>query len=325
MQAVAAAASASGLLRPCSARPRAAGQEHPFRSCGVRRHGGQAAAPAQRRRWQRVAAAEGESATPESLTAVQELDALIDALLAKKGAQELAQAVAENIMSFNQRFWLRLATRSDAAQEEEEKQQLAALAKVVMQLVDSMVKRTNEQLTESTSLLQDILRAAADPQTGEWQLPLAPSQVEAMKGVMAANAAALDEGLLASCYSWMRKASDDKLDGMVALLQKVLQVYACLQLGQAQAGSGGGSGSGSDALLDELLAADEALWGRLIRQRAADGDVSEPALMEALQRRMEGVVLGLPSGSYAQRVQAEYLKELEERAKAVFADLARAS
>lgn len=33
-------------------------------------------------------------------------------------------------MSFDQRFWLRLATRSDAAQEEEEKQQLAALAKV---------------------------------------------------------------------------------------------------------------------------------------------------------------------------------------------------
>lgn len=33
-----------------------------------------------------------------------------------------------------------------------------------MQLVDSVVRRTNEQLTESTSLLQDILKAAADPQ-----------------------------------------------------------------------------------------------------------------------------------------------------------------
>lgn len=67
---------------------------HPFRSCSAWRHGAQAAAPAQRRQWQRVGAAERESATPESLTAVQELDALIDALLAKKGAQELAQAVA---------------------------------------------------------------------------------------------------------------------------------------------------------------------------------------------------------------------------------------
>lgn len=45
--------------------------------------------------------------------------------------------------------------------------------------------------------------------------------------------------------------------------------------------------------------------------------------MEALQRRMESVVLGLPSGSYAQRVQAEYLKELESRAREVFEDIAK--
>ena len=156
---------------------------------------------------------------------------------------------------------------------------------------------------------------------------------------MAANPEALDEGLLASCYSWMRKAAEDKMDGgccctdrqrsslqghatppppahphphyrpthppictsthpptyppthtsprcaghvtspslplppcpslptgMVALLQKVLQLYACHQLGQPQ-GSGGG-GSSSDALLDELLAADEGLWTRLIRANA---------------------------------------------------------
>lgn len=44
--------------------------------------------------------------------------------------------------------------------------------------------------------------------------------------------------------------------------------------------------------------------------------------MDELQRRMERVVLGLQSGSYAQRVQAEYLKEVETRAKAVFKDLA---
>ena len=50
---------------------------------------------------------------------------------------------------------------------------------------------------------------------------------------------------------------------------------------------------------------------------------SEAGFMEALQRRMESVVLGLPSGSYAQRVQAEYLKELEERAKGAFAELAK--
>ena len=50
-------------------------------------------------------------------------------------------------------------------------------------------------------------------QTGEWQLPLRPDKLDAMRAVMAANASGLDESLLASCYSWMRKASEDKLDG----------------------------------------------------------------------------------------------------------------
>ena len=37
---------------------------------------------------------------------------------------------------------------------------------------------------------------------------------------------------------------------------------------------------------------------------------------------MESTVLGVKSGSYTQRVQAEYLKEVEERGKKVFAKMA---
>ena len=33
---------------------------------------------------------------------------------------------------------------------------------------------------------------------------------------------------------------------------------------------------------------------------------------------MEKVVLNLPNGSYAQRVQAEYLKEVEDRGKDIY-------
>ena len=54
------------------------------------------------------------------------------------------------------------------------------------------------------------------------------------------------------------------------------------------------------------------------------GDLSEASFTTALQKRMEGTVLGLQSGSYAQRVQAEYLKEVESRGKAVYAKLAEA-
>lgn len=46
--------------------------------------------------------------------------------------------------------------------------------------------------------------------------------------------------------------------------------------------------------------------------------VGETAMLAALRKKMEALVLSLPSGSYAQRVQAEYLKELEGRMQAAF-------
>lgn len=153
------------LLRPCSGLR----STHVLRSSAQavqpRRSPHRGATPLGRRAFGRALAA-ADDATADSLAAVQQLDALIDALMEKQSPAELAQCVAENIMSFDQRFWLRLATRSDAAADEEQRQQLAALAKVVMQLVDSVVQRTNEQLSESTALLQDILKAAADEQVG---------------------------------------------------------------------------------------------------------------------------------------------------------------
>lgn len=57
---------------------------------------------------------------------------------------------------------------------------------------------------------------------------------------------------------------------MVALLQKVLQLYASRQLAQSAAGAGEG---GADGLLNQLLAADEAEWAAIVRQQAQQGDI----------------------------------------------------
>lgn len=245
-------------------------------------------------------------------------DQLIDLLLTAQDSKELTQRVAENMLSFDQRFWLRLATRTDSASLPEEKDRLAALARTVMQLVDAMVKKTTEQLDDSSTILQKILAAAADESTGEWKVPLQEDAIEKMKAAMELHSDALDEALLSNCFAWMRKASDDNLDGMVVILQKVLQLYSSRQLCESILTAG----SPVDSFLKELVAADESRWSSMIREKAKAGEISEIALMESIQRKMEGVVLGLASGSYAQRVQAEYLKELESRAKSVFADLA---
>ncbi len=80
------------------------------------------------------------------------------------------------------------------------------------------------------------------------------------------------------------------------ILQKVLQLYA----GFALTADGQ---SGSEAQLNDIIAADVETWPSRLKDAAGPGGMSEAAFSEALQRRMEGTILSLKSGSYAQQVQ----------------------
>lgn len=244
------------------------------------------------------------------------LDELIDVMLEAKSQQELSRLVAENIFSFDAKFWMRIATRNDSLKNEADKDKLKAVADTVMVLVDAMVKQTEQQLNDSAAVLQEVLKAAAD-EKGEWYLPLDPEQVSSVRAALDKHSERLDEALLSNCFAWMKKCQDDRMDTMVALLQKVLQLYAAKALrGQEAEGVAG--------VLNEVVFAEEQDWEPIIRRAAATGDVAEAVFMEVLQKKMEATVLGMQSGSYAQRVQAEYLKEIEARAKTVFRQLAAA-
>ncbi|WIA10009.1 hypothetical protein OEZ85_010221 [Tetradesmus obliquus] len=237
-------------------------------------------------------------------------------MLEAKSQQELSRLVAENIFSFDAKFWMRIATRNDSLKNEADKDKLKAVADTVMVLVDAMVKQTEQQLNDSAAVLQEVLKAAAD-EKGEWYLPLDPEQVSSVRAALDKHSERLDEALLSNCFAWMKKCQDDRMDTMVALLQKVLQLYAAKALrGQEAEGVAG--------VLNEVVFAEEQDWEPIIRRAAATGDVAEAAFMEVLQKKMEATVLGMQSGSYAQRVQAEYLKEIEARAKTVFRQLAAA-
>ncbi|MEW5306107.1 MAG: hypothetical protein WDW38_003264 [Sanguina aurantia] len=257
------------------------------------------------------AAADGSSSDPSrSLKETAALDDLIERLLAARSQQQIAKTVAENIFSFDAKFWMRVATRNDTAANGAEREALGNMADTVMVLVREMVKSSEAQLQGSSKILQDILSSAAD-EKGEWFLPLTVQQVNQIRAALDRHADSLDEALLSNAFAWIRKSGEDRFDGMVGLIQKVLQLYA----GRALQGK---EQKGTEGLLNQVLFAEEAQWAPLIRTSAAAGDISEASLMEALQKRMEGTVLGLQSGSYAQRVQAEYLKEVEARAKTVF-------
>lgn len=242
------------------------------------------------------------------------LDQLIDVLLEATSQQQLAQLVAQNITAFDTKLWLRVATRSDSASSEQERDALNRMAQSCMLLVDAMLKKSERELEDSSKVLQDILAAAADDR-GEWYLPLTTIQVAALRAAMERHKDRLDEALLSNAFAWIRKCNDDGLDGMVTLLQKVLQLYAARVLK-------GPEETGVEGVMNQIIAAEEKEWAGLISGAASEGRLTEAGLMEALQRKMEGTVLGLTSGSYAQRVQAEYLKEIEARAKTVFRELA---
>ena len=132
------------------------------------------------------------------------------------------------------------------------------------------------------------------------------------------------------------------MDGMVTIMQTALQIYAGTTIARArvrlQANVGaavsgedqaaadavvdatkkGDSGMNSAAsdLLEKLLHIDTDDWDVEIRS-GIENDVAKEDLVSEVQKTMEAVILGLENGSMAQRVQAEFLRELVTRIEAV--------
>ena len=232
------------------------------------------------------------------------VDAVIDLLLEAKDEEELAKTVAENVLAFDQQMWMRFASRSDGAETAEEKTRLMEAAGKCMKLVEAMVERTESTIEEASSGVQQVVGAAADPASGEFDVPLKVDALERMKSAL--ETVAVDERMLNTIYAWIRKSDENGLDGMVHILQRLLQLYAARELDEKK------------TPLDTVIRATAEEWTMHFIDVSKDG-YSETAFVKDLQRRMEGVVLNLPNGSYAQRVQAEYLKEIEDRGKEFFA------
>jgi len=245
------------------------------------------------------------------------LDGLIDSLVAARTDTEFVNLVTTNVLSFDVKFFLRVASRADVAAAGEKKA-LTAVATRVMGMMDGIVKQTQTQMSSSAQVLQQLVGAAADEGTGAFVLPLRQDRLDKVRATMAA--VTVDEPVLANAFAWMRKATDDGLDGMVVVIQRVLQLWAGTQLKAPPQGAKTKADPGAESALAAMMATTEEEWDALLaRSRAEAPGLTELALQTALQQRMEGVVLGLPNGSYAQKIQAEYLKELERRVKDAFA------
>jgi len=237
---------------------------------------------------------------------VAALDGLINQLLNAHGESDdmLQKVCIENIMAFDQQMWLRMASRIDNVNTDEEKDAIADVMSKCMKIIEATLKKAEETIDRSSEQLQRIISAAADQTTMEFDVPLKSDALRRMEAEI--KNCTVDEGMLNTTYAWIRKSDEDKMDGMVHILQKFLQVYAAGELNK------------NKAPLDELLGCSNTDDWPVVFQKLVNEGYGEVAFTKELQQRMEEVVLGLTNGSYAQRVQAEYLKEVEERSKEYF-------
>jgi len=242
------------------------------------------------------------------------MDEMINKLADAK-PYELPNAVrrAFRVISSPQ-FFIRIAQIAGEDEDPTQKEKLSALAANLVNTLEAVVETTEEKLDERAKEVESVVKAAAEVD-GEFMVPLLPERVASMrKALVELDASSLDEGFLSTVDAWMNKSHLDGMDLMVSILQQVLQMYAGIQIYRARASQESSSKPEAE-LFDRLLQIDSDAWEAEIRKSAKDA--SPESLKSEVQRTMESVVLGLESGSTAQQVQAEYLRELVGRIETI--------
>lgn len=243
------------------------------------------------------------------------MDEMISKLASAK-PYELPNAVRRAFrVCSSPRFFIRIAELADKTTDENEKEQLSALASNLIATLDAVVSTTEDRLDERAREVENVVAAAAEPFSGEFLVPLSPERVEAMRSkIEKLDPSSLDEVFLSTVDAWMNKSHQDGMDGMVGILQKVLQIYAGLQVSRARALQELEESEAS-VIMDRLFKTDTDAWDAEIQKGVKH--VPASSIIGEVHRTMETVVLGLGNGSMAQRVLAEYLRELASRVEAL--------
>jgi hypothetical protein len=222
--------------------------------------------------------------------------------------------LADNLKMIDQRLFMRLAEMSDAQDDDFEKLRIRQLATTVANSLESIVKETDKLMDEDAALVQEMLCTLAD-EHGEFELPVPEERLLALRATIRKCGTSLDEGFVATIKAYMKRSSDDGLEGMVQVLRVLLQTFAAERLRLLAVGQ-----VGADVALETRFEAalDNApeLWDSVLRSP----DVSPDDLVNLLQDKMGEVVLGMPAGSAVQGVLAEYLSELVGAARTIAAE-----
>ncbi|XP_024521568.1 uncharacterized protein LOC9650247 isoform X2 [Selaginella moellendorffii] len=268
-----------------------------------------------------ICAAAADSSQASESSSGEEIDRLID----KLRSTDSQLIVAENVLAFDSKFWLRLATRTDLCKSEDDEVDLEELASNIMQLVERIVQKTEEKIETSTDVLMAILEPVAGSKNEEIVWP--PRDPDALQRVRKElmhreSAGYLDDGFLAEVNAQLRQAKKDAdKPGLLALLQKVLQLYAATFLAKTSYAKRDGVVDEAEELLENIISADSEAWDSMIRSGVdlGGGPVKSVDLRKMAKKRIERILLRTEGGSYKQRILVEYLKEIERSVDMVVA------
>ena len=149
--------------------------------------------------------------------------AIIDDMITKLSnakAYELPNAVSRSIRVVSSpQFFLRIAERVDKATDEMEKEKLSALADNLVNTIQAVVSMTEDNLDERAKDVERVVKAASEPDSGEFLVPLSTERVDAMRSVMQElERGDLNEGFLTTIDAWMNKAQQVRIIYLFALV-----------------------------------------------------------------------------------------------------------
>ncbi|XWS54968.1 hypothetical protein CRYUN_Cryun10bG0135000 [Craigia yunnanensis] len=250
-----------------------------------------------------------------------EVDRLID-MLREANPNELQKLVVENILAFNESFWIRIAARTDTCKSDDDKKDYEELATAVMSIVDLVVHKTHEKIDSATDVLKGILKPVVHEE-GEISWP--PKDPEALKQMekqifQMEQEGQLDEGFLAEVSAQLRQAKEDgDKPGLEAMLQKVLQLYASTVLSKRSYARKGNEVLKAEQFLETVIKAPEQEWNKLLIDGLAvgKGEISPEDFYAVIKKRIERTLIRTEGGSYQQRVLTEYLKGIQSRAEEI--------
>ncbi|XP_008382323.1 uncharacterized protein [Malus domestica] len=241
----------------------------------------------------------------EAFKKTVEVDRLIDKLR-DSNPIELQKLVVQNVLAFNEGFWIRLAARTDTCKSEDDKKDYEELAISIMSIVDRLVHKTNEKIDSATDVLKGVLKPVVDDVEEIRWPPRDPEALKLMEKEIfhREQEGQLDEGFLAEVNAQLRQAKGDgDKPGFEAMLQKVLQLYASTVLSKRS----------------YAKKAPEEEWNKLLINglTIGKGEVSPQELYAVIKKRVERTLIRTEGGSYQQRILTEYLNGIQSRAEQI--------